>query len=284
MPVGSAVLPGYRLAITPQELDLAVTLDCGQCFRFRQTGENCFEGVACGRLLRLRQTPAEILFLGVSEAEFESVWRPYFDLDTDYAAIRALLCQDPVMARAVSFAPGIRILRQPSWEGLLSFILSQNNNIPRIKASIEAFCKRYGSPLEEGFYSFPSPECLRGLRKEDLAGLGFGYRDQYIIDCVSRFLQGGIPLEDIRTLPLEHAREILLQVKGVGVKVAECALLFGFHRLDAFPIDTWMKKGLSAYYPNGFPPAFASIRGIAQQYLFHYMRCCGEKVENAANA
>lgn len=262
----------YRLSISPQELDLAVTLDCGQCFRFQQEPDGSFYGIAFGEPLRLRQDADSIVFYKTSEEDFKTIWKPYFDLDTDYAAIRDFLSVDDTMAKAIAFAPGIRILRQSPFEALVSFLISQNNNIPRIKTSIQRLCEQFGRPLAEDGFAFPEPEALWNLEKEDLAGLGLGYRDGYLLDCVRRIRDGRLDLNRIAALPLADARTALLQIKGVGVKVAECVLLFGFHRLDAFPIDTWMKKALAAHYPAGFPAAFHEVAGIAQQYLFHYIR------------
>lgn len=265
---------GLFLPIPPKELNLADTLDCGQCFRFAAEGEGVFVGIAHGRLLRLTQTQEGILFHDLSPEEFHQTWEEYFDLRTDYAACRKAFSEDPTLAEAVAFAGGIRILRQDPFETLLSFLISQNNNIPRIKASIERICERFGEPLGGDRFAFPSPQRLAALSPEDFSGLGLGYRDAYLCDCVRRIADGRLDLCAVARMELDDARQALRTVKGVGPKVAECVLLFGFGRTEAFPVDTWMKKALRLYYPQGFPERYQPA-GIAQQYLFHYMRTCG---------
>lgn len=261
-----------RLLLPKTELDLAVTFDCGQCFRFLPQPNGEFLGVAHGRILRLKQTETEILLYDMTEQEFLDCWQAWFDLSTGYADILAALTRsDETLQKAVAFSPGIHILRQEPFEALVSFLISQNNNIPRIRSSIERLCERFGKALD-GAYAFPDPQTLAGCQVSDLAGLGLGYRDEYLLDCARRIATGSLPLEDCFTLPLEQARALLRTIRGVGPKVADCVLLFGFHRMDAFPIDTWMKKILAAAYPQGLPPEFLQYGGLAQQYLFRYAR------------
>lgn len=249
------------------------TLDCGQCFRFKQgENKNEFSGVAFGRVLTLFQDENEIILKDTSKDDFESIWREFFDFDTDYEAIKKSLMADEALNDAITFAGGIHILKQDSFEALISFIISQNNNIPRIKGSINKLCAKFGKKISEELYSFPTLDELCGVKKEDLCDLSLGYRDDYIVDCVQKLKSGEISLEAIKTLPIADARIELRKIKGVGPKVAECALLFGFYRVEAFPIDTWIKKVLATYYPNGFPKEYEHIAGIAQQYLFHAIR------------
>lgn len=263
------------LPIPREELNLTDTLDCGQCFRFAAEGEGRLAGVAHGRLLRLTQTPEGILFSNLSRQEYHEIWEDYFDLRTDYAAYRTAFSEDPTLGEAVAYAGGIRILRQEPFETLVSFLISQNNNIPRIKASIERLCSRFGAPLGENRFAFPTVQRLGALGPEDFSGLGLGYRDAYLFDCVQRVADGRLDLSAVAGMELDDARQALRTVRGVGPKVAECVLLFGFYRTEAFPVDTWMKKVLRRYYPQGFPERFRPA-GIAQQYLFHYMRTCGD--------
>lgn len=273
-----------RLEIEKQELDIAATLDCGQCFRFSVEPDGSVSGIAFGKNLRLSQTETEILFYDTSVQEFEKIWKPFFDLDTDYAVIKQCLSQDETLREAIRYSPGIRILRQDSFEALVSFIISQNNNIPRIKGCIDRLCRRFGEPVGEDVYTFPTPEALASASLEDYAGLSLGYRDRYVWECSRAVASGELNLHTVASMPLMEARDTLLSLKGVGVKVAECALLFGFHQMGAFPVDTWMKKALSRFYPKGFPELFAGVAGLAQQYLFHYIRTCPELREDGKPA
>lgn len=267
---------GIFLPVSKEELNIKDTLDCGQSFRFAQVAEGRMSGVAGNHLLHVTQGEEGVLFHDVTKEEFISVWAPYLDIEEDYGAVKRLLCQDPTLRVAISRVPGIRILQQDCFEMLLSFLISQNNNIPRIKASIERLCRSFGQPIGEGgVFSFPTPERISRLHLEELKGIGLGYRDRYLLDCARRVADGRLDLKAVAGMELPQAREALRTVSGIGPKVAECVLLFGFHRFDAFPVDTWMKKVLSSYYPQGFPVEFAPVAGIAQQYLFHAMRLYG---------
>lgn len=246
--------------------DLAATLTCGQCFRWREGEDGSFSGVAFGRTLTVSEESA-------GQAAEDPLWRSYFDLDLDYGAIRReLSALSPELETAASFAPGIRILRQDPWEALCSFILSQNNNIPRIIGIVDRLCENFGEPLPEGGFSFPEPERLAGLSVEDLAPLRCGFRARYVLDAARRVAGGELPLDEVAVLPLPEAREALRTIDGVGPKVAECALLYGMHRLDAFPLDVWMRRAMQTLFPGKSPDFFGPFAGIAQQYVFHYSR------------
>ena len=251
-----------------EEFEPSQILDCGQCFRWDPDPDGGWTGIAMDRRLRLSPQPDGWLFEDVRIDEFERIWIPYFDLDRDYSAIRAdLSARHEILAKAAAFAPGIRILCQDPWEALCSFIISQNNNIPRIKGIVARLCAHFG---ENG--KFPGPERLAGLSVEDLAPLRSGFRAKYILSASRLVSDGTVDLQAIRTLPLPQARASLMQILGVGVKVAECALLYGFHRLDAFPIDVWMKRAMDRYFPGMETDEFGPYAGIAQQYIFHYIR------------
>lgn len=262
--------------ISPNDFCLENTLDCGQCFRWKKGNDNAFTGIVFEKTLTLKQTDDEIIFYNTSLEEFHQIWEEYFDLNTDYYAIKSRLMSDAPLKQAITYAKGLRILKQNSFEALCSFIISQNNNIPRIKSSIEKLCERFGKRISENGYAFPTAQTLSLLTKDDLQGLSLGYRDEYILDCAKKVANGEITLEHIASLPIDEARAMLRTIKGVGPKVAECALLFGFYRVEAFPIDTWIKKVLAYYYADGFPKQFSSVAGIAQQYLFHFMRTCND--------
>ncbi|MBP3268420.1 MAG: DNA-3-methyladenine glycosylase 2 family protein, partial [Ruminococcus sp.] len=186
------------------------------------------------------------------------------DLDTDYGELKRRFSEDAVLSKACAFAGGIRLLRQDSWETLSSFIISQNNNIPRIKGIISRLCEHYGG--------YPSVEQLKGETPDSLAFLRAGFRAKYIVDAVEKLTDGEVSVERAKTLPTDEARAELMKIKGVGPKVADCAMLFGMYRLDAFPKDVWVKRVMAKYYPDGLPDCISGAEGIAQQYLFHYIR------------
>ncbi len=257
---------------------LADTLDCGQCFRWETEDNRTFRGCHNGHFLTVSQKTScpsqgetEVFFHNTSRGEFEEVWRPYFDLDTDYQAMQQVFRNDPTLSLACDYAGGIRILRQEPWEALCSFIISQNNNIPRIKGIIGRLCEAFGEQTPKGF-TFPCPQRIASLTLDDLSPLRAGFRAKYILDAAQKVAGGEIDLAAVASMPIDEARKTLRTIHGVGPKVAECALLFGFYRLEAFPVDTWIKKVLKFYYPDGFPDFAVPDGGVAQQYLFHYVR------------
>jgi N-glycosylase/DNA lyase len=245
---------------------LAQTLDCGQCFRWSRLPDGSWEGVAGGRYVRLAGE-------SLSRTLRDPFWARYFDLDRDYAGIRAQLSGlDPALAEAARFAPEIRILNQEPWEALCSFILSQCNNIGRIRGLVARLCRLYGEPIGGGHSAFPAPQALAALREEDLRAAGCGFRAPYVLDAAQKVASGELDLEKIQSLPLGSARAGLMCIRGVGPKVADCALLYGMHRLEAFPMDVWMKRTMRRMFPGKKPSWFGPYAGIAQQYLFHYSR------------
>jgi len=250
----------------------ALTLDCGQAFRWREQADGSFSGVAGGHFLNIRrETDGTLVFRGTTRKVFEQFWVSYFDLHRDYEAICCRLKEDALLAETVDEYEGIRILRQEPWEALCSFVISQQNNIKRIKLIIDRLCSAYGDDLGNGFYTFPTAERLAALTEADFLAIGAGYRAKYLERLAKDVAGGVIDLEKIKALPLNEARQALLKLYGVGVKVADCALLFGFGFDSAFPQDVWMKR-VMAFYPDGLPACFNGIEGIAQQYLFHWAR------------
>ncbi len=256
-------------------LDLVRTLDCGQAFRWSQTEDGRWHGVVRGTALAISQEGDRITFYGTTRAVFDRIWALYFDLGRNYPQMVARLCEDPVLARAVREHRGIRILRQEPWEALCSFIISQNNNIPRIKGIIARLCEYFGERAVGGGFAFPGPERLAPLEPEDLAVLRAGFRARYIIDAARKVSDGTVPLDGLDYLPIDEARARLMQITGVGIKVADCTLLYGAGRLEICPMDVWMKRVIAAFYPQGMPPCTAGLEGVAQQYLFHYARTSG---------
>ncbi|MCM1419133.1 MAG: hypothetical protein NC084_10985 [Bacteroides sp.] len=267
------------------------TLIGGQCFRWRReppTGENenenetspIYSGFAGNRALSLRRTAEGIELLNVREEEIP-FWRRYFDTDTDYGAIRRRFSADETLRRASEAGLGLRVLRQEPFETLISFILSQNNHIPRIRGIVERLCASFGDPIggeggEEGEgekgCGFPSAERLASLDEKALAPLRAGFRARYILDAAKKVADGTVRLGEIGELPLDEGRAELKKIVGVGDKVADCVLLFGYHKLEAFPSDVWIKRIVAEYYREGLPEWIGAERGIAQQYLFEYFR------------
>lgn len=260
------------------DLDLAQTLDCGQSFRWAEC-DGGFRGIAFGREVTMRLDSDVLSIDNCNEEEFEKIWRPYLDLDLDYGAVRrSISALHPVLDEAARYAPGIRILRQEPWEALCTFIISQNNNIKRIKGIVSRLCENFGEPVGSG-YGFPTAERLAALEPDDLAEIRAGFRNKYIIDGARKVASGEVDLEKCRTLPYDEARAELMKIKGVGVKVADCALLFGLHRVEAFPVDVWMKRAMERLFPDMTPDDFGEYAGIAQQYIFHYSRMHPELFE-----
>ena len=263
---------GIRLEGGAARFALAETLDCGQAFRWRQREDGSWEGVAGGRYLRLERRGKDIFLWGAGEEDFP-FWRRYFDLDRDYEALAALFRRNPPLRRAMDFCPGIRVLRQQPWETLCTFILSANNNIPRIRGIVERLCQGWGAPVPgTDLCSFPGPEVLTPLDEGALAPLRAGWRAAYLLDAARRVAEGRLNLEALDRLPTAEAEERLLAVKGVGEKVARCVLLFGYGRAECIPMDVWMKRVMAELYPKGLPAYLRPYGGIAQQTLFHWYR------------
>lgn len=248
----------------------AQTFDCGQAFRFLPF-EGGYCGVAGGRYLEVSERDGETL-LSCSREDFEGFWKDYFDLGRDYLAIE-IDPLDSFLTAAREYGRGIRILRQPPFEALCSFIISQCNNIPRIRGIISRLCELGGERLENGLYTFPTPERVEELGLEGLAALRAGYRAPYLLGAARAVNEGRLDLESLKTLPTDEARAELLKLEGVGRKVADCVLLYGLGHTDAFPVDVWIKRALATVYPEGFDYLrYGENAGVIQQYIFFYAR------------
>ncbi len=260
------------------DLDLAQTLDCGQSFRWVEK-DGKFSGVACGKKVEIYYENEDLCIDNTTVEDFEGIWRNYLDLDLDYGKIRAEVSAiHPVLKEACAYAPGIRILRQEPWEALCTFIISQNNNIKRIKGIVGRLCESFGEKIDD-YYTFPGAEKLASLEAEDLAPIRAGFRNKYIIDAAVKVAFGEVDLEKCRVIEYGEARAELMKIKGVGTKVADCTLLFGLHRIEAFPVDVWMRRALEKLFPDMTENDFGSYAGIAQQYIFHYSRMHPELFE-----
>jgi N-glycosylase/DNA lyase len=207
----------------------------------------------------------------------ETVWKEYFDWDTDYAAIRAAIDpSDAFLVDAARFGAGIRILRQDAWEMLVSFIISQRKNIPAIRKSVEMLCQRYGESICDSVFAFPTAQRLAALDLACLLDCSLGYRGKYIQAAAMMVASGAIDLEAMRNLDDDRLLQTLKSVPGVGEKVANCVMLFGYHRLARFPVDVWIERVFAREYPEGFPfERYEGIGGVLQQYIFYYARSGG---------
>ena len=265
------------------DFDTEKIFECGQCFRWNREEDGSYIGVAYGLAARVSASDGVIRISGTEE-DFENVWRDYFDLDRSYASIRESVGIDDYMREAAEYGAGIRILRQEPWEALCSFIISQCNNIPRIKGIIERLCESFGDALEfEGrtLYAFPSAERLAALTAEDLAPLRCGYRAQYIIAAARAVADGTLDLAALSRGDYAGAMAALKSINGIGDKVANCVVLFGLGMVDAFPRDVWIKRVESERYGGRLDTSvFGGYAGIAQQYMFYHRRLSeGEKPE-----
>jgi len=215
--------------------------------------------------------------LSCDEDEYESIWKEYFDMDTDYSGIMNMVDnEDQFLKEAVRYGSGIRILRQDPWEMLISFIISQRKSIPAIRTSVERLSALCGDEIDtpRGIrYSFPAAERIAALSEGELDSCGLGYRSRYISEVAKRAAFGELDVYSMGQLTDTELKERLLGLTGVGVKVANCVMLFGYHRIDAFPEDVWIKRALSSYYPDGFPyDRYPGCGGVMQQYIFFYSR------------
>ena len=262
-----------------RDLDLAQTLDCGQAFRWQAQSDGSFRGVAFGKSVRVSLCGGNLTVDGAQEAD-RALWSDYFDLPLDYGKIRGQLSAlHPVLREAADYAAGIRILRQEPYEALCTFIISQNNNIKRIKGIVQRLCEAFGEPLADGAFAFPTAERMSALSVEDLAPLRAGFRARYLIDAAQKVSSGKVDLALCRTAQYDAARAELMKITGVGVKVADCTLLFGMHRIEAFPLDVWMKRAMAVLFPEWSSDDFGEFAGVAQQYIFHYSRMHPELFE-----
>lgn len=256
-----------------ENFDLKETFECGQCFRWCKINDWNYIGVVKDKVLKIEKIGNDIILKNVKEEDFKNLWIDYFDLNLNYEEVKSELSKiNLTLKDACNFASGIRILKQDPWETLCSFIISQNNNIPRIKGIIERICKKYGKHLFDDFYSFPEAKVIAGLNLEDLAFLRCGFRDKYILDAARKVNSGEINLNLISSMPINEARLELMKIRGVGPKVAECVLLYGMHNLEAFPEDVWIKKAMENLFPEYSSSDFGKYAGIAQQYIYHYVR------------
>lgn len=245
-------------------LDLEQVAASGQCFRWKKLDENKYFIPMVNEAVEVVQN-SNMFEFSCSEDEFNNIWRYYLDIDTDYGQLITQIDEnDTFLSEAAMYGSGIRILNQNFWEMMISFIISQNNNIPRITGCLNSLCERFGG--------FPDCNTLKNCSVEDLAGLGLGYRDEYII-CAANYYDEASTVNNLCTMTYDDAMKELMSIKGIGRKVANCICLFGLHMLEACPIDVWMKKIIDEDYRGNMPDWMKSdMAGVYQQYVFYYKR------------
>ncbi len=264
------------------------TFLCGQCFRWEKTPDGTFYGVVANHAVKMYYHDPKTIYVESSNPDLV-YWSHYLNFSNDYNVIEEKLWNDKKLRPCIETGRGIRILRQDLWETIVSFIISANNNIPRIKKIISALCENFGEKIEfdgKTFFGFPSPEVLASISIEDLAPIRAGFRDKYILDAAKCVASGEINLDDIKKMNDKDAKATLMKIKGVGNKVADCILLFALGRYKTFPQDVWIKRILNDLYgvgekdiPSFVENTFGNYGGIAQQYLYYYYAI--EKISDA---
>ncbi len=274
---GSLTVSGIR------DFLLSQTLECGQCFHFVKAGEEEYYISAMGRCLHIKQTGDDLTFFNTTEEEYGSVWEDYFDLARDYGAIKdALLEKDDALRPAIEAMWGVRILNQDFFETLISFIISQNQQIPRIKRIVAGISCNYGDALDNDMYSFPDAERILAAGVDGIRGCKAGFRSPYIIDACEKYMAGAVDRDKLMAADYAGCVENLKQIKGVGDKVANCVALFSLGKRNAFPVDVWIKRIMESIY-FGEETAISAIQalaedkygeygGYAQQYLFYFAK------------
>ena len=265
--------------------------ECGQCFRWNKEDDESYTGVFKNNVLNVKKETGKIIFKGICDGNIEEICKDYFDLDTNYEEIKSTLSKiDKYLETSIQYGSGIRILNQDLWETIISFIISANNNIPRIKGIIERISKKYGEKIiynEKEYYTFPNMYKLGEASVEDLRALGLGFRDKRIYETTKMFLNKDITLEELENEQnIDILREKLMTLSGVGGKVADCIMLFSLKKFSVFPIDVWVRRVMNELYikepdenkvskaliQNLAKEKYKDLAGLAQQYLFYWKR------------
>ena len=265
--------------------------ECGQCFRWNEQVDGSYTGVFRNNVLNVKENADNVVITGVCGDDIEKVCKEYFDLDTDYEKIKATLSKiDDNVKESIKYGEGIRILKQDLWETIISFIISANNNIPRIKKIIERIAENYGDEIVwngQKYYTFPTPKQLSKASVQDLRGLGLGFRDKRVYETTRMILNGEVSLQGLENITDSNVlREELNKLPGIGDKVADCIMLFSMKRFDVFPIDVWVRRVMNELYIKNEDETkvnkkeirslaeqkYGNLAGIAQQYLFYWKR------------
>lgn len=262
--------------------------ECGQCFRWDVNSDGSYTGIVRKSVLNVKRIGTDIIITGISNENLSILVTDYFDLGRDYSKIKSKLEKvDSNVKISIKYGEGIRILNQDLWETIISFIISANNNIPRIKGIIKRICEKYGEKIiwnGKEYYSFPTEAELSKASVQDLRNLGLGFRDIRVFETTKIIASNEFCLEELQKKSTEEVREILLTLPGVGPKVADCVLLFSnLKRLEVFPIDVWVRRVMNDLYIkmedeakvdkkqvlNLAKEKYGDLAGIAQQYLFY---------------
>lgn len=275
-----------------ENFSIAQICESGQCFRMEKITDNCYQStrkaesyqtttgdryrVIAGNCYLELEQQGKLVRFDCSEEEYQNFWRHYFDIETDYGAFIAQINpNDQYLTAAAGTADGVRILNQDLWEMIVTFLISQQNNIVRIRRCIKNICEAYGELCVSAggvkYYAFPTAQALAGLEENALMACNLGYRSKYVVRTAKVVASGEVDLEWIAGLDYKKARTELLKLFGVGEKVADCICLFALHHLDAFPVDTHIRQVLEQHYKRGFPNRrYKGARGVMQQYIFYY--------------
>lgn len=261
--------------------------ECGQCFNFNLEEDGSYTAVFMKKIINVSQRGEDIVFKNISLEDFYEYFYDYFDFGVDYSAIKEKISIDETLKKATEYGKGIRILNQESFETLISFIISANNQIPRIKNSIRIISERYGDYIGDyrgkSYYSFPDPETLAKAKIEDLREFArVGFRDKRIVETSKVVANSYLNFEEDMKLSTQDLKDKLLELQGVGPKVADCILLFAYHRRESFPVDVWIKRVMETLFIGKEVPKkqisayadkyFGDLAGYVQQYLFYYGR------------
>ena len=275
----------------PNSFEPKHIFECGQCFRWNVEADGSYTGIFKNNVVNVKKEESNIIFRGICENDIEVECREYFDLDTDYTEIKNILSNvDENLKKSIQYGEGIRILKQDLWETIISFIISANNNIPRIKGIIERLSQKYGNEIVFNgtpYYTFPAPEQLSEATVEDLRTLGLGFRDKRVYETTKLILSKQIDLDKLKEITDSNIlREELNKLPGVGDKVADCIMLFSMKRFDVFPVDVWVRRVMNDLYiknedeskvnkiqiRNLAEQKYGNLAGLAQQYLFYWKR------------
>lgn len=275
-----------------KSFELRDIFECGQCFRWNKQEDGSYTGVFKNNVLNVKKNKDEIIFEGICENNIQQTVENYFDLNRNYEKIKEQLSKiDQNMKKSIEYGNGIRILNQDLWETIISFIISANNNIPRIKGIIERLSEKYGDEIKykgNKYYTFPTPEQLKNVTVEEYRKLGLGFRDIRLYETTKMILNKQVDIENMKNNPNTiEVREELLKLSGVGPKVADCILLFSdLKRFEVFPIDVWVRRVMNDLYIKNEDETkvnkkqiekianekFGDLAGLAQQYLFYWRR------------
>ncbi|MDD7305087.1 MAG: DNA glycosylase [Peptoniphilaceae bacterium] len=278
---------GEELVLKTDSFDPKHVFECGQCFNFSLQEDGSYTAVFMRKIINARKEDDKIIFRNISMEDFYEYFYDYFDFGEDYEAIKASISKNDSIKKACDYGYGIRILNQEVFETIISFIISANNQIPRIKKAVRIISERYGdylgSYMGKSYYSFPEASDLAKAKPEDLREFArVGFRDKRIVETARLIANGYLDFEKDKLLTTEELRKKLMDLPGIGPKVADCILLFAYHRRETFPVDVWIKRVMETLFIGKEVPKkqittyaykyFGDLAGYVQQYLFFYGR------------